>query len=234
METLARSLQVMGHSLLDFAYPPHCAVCGAHIEAAALLCAECWLAIEKARSTLASVNVAEPELADFKFIKNIILGEFSGVLQEAIYALKFRNQPQLGRELGRRMGVWRAESLAEVDYLLPVPLHPARMRERGYNQSEEIAIGLAEVLGVPMCNGILHRAQNTRQQALLSAAERDSNLRGAFVQVGKLPAGARIAVVDDVLTTGTTLQACAETLQTDRLWAIVLARPRAAEIQQSA
>ena len=74
METLARSLQGMGHSLLDFAYPPHCAVCGAHIEAAALLCAECWLAIEKAKSTLAAANVAEPDLTDFKFIKNIILG----------------------------------------------------------------------------------------------------------------------------------------------------------------
>ena len=87
METLARSLQGMGHSLLDYAYPPHCAVCGAHIEAAALLCAECWLAIEKAKRTKASVNIAEPELIDFKLIKNIILGKFSVVLQEAIYTL---------------------------------------------------------------------------------------------------------------------------------------------------
>ena len=99
--------------------------------------------------------------------------------------------------------------LASIDYLLPVPLHPARLRERGYNQSLEIASGLAVALGVPMCNGLLHRRKNTRQQVLSSAEERGDNLRGAFSQVGQLPVGARIGLVDNVLTTGATLQACA-------------------------
>ena len=80
------------------------------------------------------------------------------------------------------------------------------MRDRGYNQGEETAICLAEGLGVPMCDGMLHRAQNTRYRALLSATGRDSNLCGVFVQVGKLPATVRIAVFDEVLTTGTTVQ----------------------------
>ena len=121
------------------------------------------------------------------------------------------------------MALWRAEHLASIDYLLPVPLHPARLRERGYNQSLEIVSGLAVALGVPVYNGLLHRRKNTRHQALLSAEERGDNLRGAFFyQVGQLPVGARIGLIDDVLTTGATLQACAQALQTDHLSSIVL------------
>ena len=93
-----------------------------------------------------------------------------------------------------------------------------------YNQSLEIASGLAVALAVPMCNGLLHRRKNTRQQVLSSAEERGDNLRGAFSQVGQLPVGARIGLVDNVLTTGATLQACAQALQTDHLSSIVLAR----------
>ena len=111
---------------------------------------------------------------------------------------------------------------------MAVPLHPARLRERVYNQSLEIASGLAVALAVPMCNGLLHRRKNTRQQALLSAEARGDNLRGAFSQVGQLPVGARVGLVDDVLTTGATLLACAQALQTDRVSSIVLARAKGA------
>ena len=76
--------------------------------------------------------------------------------------------------------------------------------------------------------GVLHRRKNTRQQALLSAEERGDNLHGAFSQVGQLPVGARVGLVDDVLTTGATLHACAQALQTDRLSSIVLARAKGA------
>ena len=90
-----------------------------------------------------------------------------------------------------------------------MPLHPARLRERVYNQSLEMASGLAVALAVPMCNGLLHRRKNTRQQVLSSVEERGDNLRGAFSQVGQLPVGARNGLVDNVLTTGANLQACA-------------------------
>ena len=221
--------QEMVRALLDFAYPPQCAVCLADIEARMILCDSCWSEIEKIKDERLS-----PATSDIKynypiFNENIILGDFSGVLQEAIYALKFRNQPQLGQALGRHMALCLAERLAEIDYLLPVPLHPARLRERGYNQSAEIARGLAAVLGVPVCDGVLRRNKNTQQQALLPAGERSANLHGAFSQVGTLPVGVRIGVVDDVLTTGATLQAVAEALHTDCLSAIVLARPKQGE-----
>ena len=105
-----------------------------------------------------------------------------------------------------------------------MPLHPARLRERGFNQSAEIAAGLGAALGVPVCHGVVRRRRNTRQQALLSSEERRANLRGAFAPVAALPASVRIGIVDDVWTTGETMVACAQALGCDRLWAVVLAR----------
>ena len=130
------TLQTWGCALLDFAYPPHCAVCEADIEASALLCGSCWAEIVPRRPH------SRVEDGGRAFEKIVALGPFTGALQQAIYALKFRNQVRLGRALGERMGQCLAGQLAPLDCLLPVPLHPARLRERGFNQSAEIAAGL--------------------------------------------------------------------------------------------
>ena len=99
--------------------------------------------------------------------------------------LNFSNQVRLGRALGERMGECLAEQLASLDCLLPVPLHPARQRERGFNQSAEIAAGLGAALGIPVCHGVVRRRKNTRQQAFLSAEERRANILGAFASRGR-------------------------------------------------
>lgn len=217
------TLQTWGRALLDFAYPPHCAVCEADIEAAALLCRSCWAAIEPRPPR------PPAEAGCRAFEKVVALGPFTGVLQQAIYALKFRNQVRLGRALGERMGQCLAEQLAPVDCLVPVPLHPARLRERGFNQSAEIAAGLGVALGVPVCPQLVRRRRNTRQQALLSAEERRANLCGAFARLASPPASARIGIVDDVWTTGETMAACAQAVGGDRVWAVVLARSGAGD-----
>ena len=218
------TLQTWGRALLDFVYPPHCAICEADIEAAELLCKSCWAEIGSHRSH------PQTEGGSHAFEKVVALGPFTGALQQAIYALKFRNQVRLGRALGERMGQCLAEQLAPLDCLLPVPLHPARLRERGFNQSAEIAAGLGAVLGVPVCHRVVRRRRNTRQQALLSAAERRANLRGAFALMAAPPASARIGIVDDVWTTGETMTACAQAVGGDRLWAVVLARSGAGDL----
>ena len=218
------TLQTWGRALLGFAYPPHCAVCEADIEDDALLCGACWAEIVPRHP--------RPRVEDggHGFEKVVALGPFTGALQQAIYALKFRNQVRLGRALGERMGRCLAEQLAPLDCLLPVPLHPARQRERGFNQSAEIAAGLGAVLGVPVYHRVVRRRKNTRQQALLSAEERRANLRGAFALVTEPPAGARIGIVDDVWTTGETIAACAQAIGGNRLWAVVLARSGADDL----
>ncbi|MCE2450353.1 MAG: ComF family protein [Candidatus Latescibacteria bacterium] len=218
------TLQTWARALLDFAYPPHCAVCEADIEAAELLCESCWAKIVPRRPH------SRVEDGGRAFEKIVALGPFTGALQQAIYALKFRNQVRLGRELGERMGQRLAEQLAPLDCLLPVPLHPARQRERGFNQSAEIAAGLGAALGVPVCHGVVRRQRNTRQQAFLSAEERRANIRGAFASVAALPASFRIGIVDDVWTTGETIADCAQAVESDRLWAVVLARSGAGDL----
>ena len=218
------TLQTWGRALLDFAYPPHCAVCEADIEAAELLCGSCWAEIVPRHPRSRAEN------GERTFEQVVALGPFTGALQQAIYALKFRNQVRLGRALGERMGQCLAEQLAPLDCLLPVPLHPARQRERGFNQSTEIAAGLGAALGIPVCHGVVRRRKNTRQQALLSAEERRANLRGAFAPVAALPASVRIGIVDDVWTTGETMIACAQAVESDRLWAVILARSGADDL----
>ena len=93
-----------------------------------------------------------------------------------------------------------------MDGIIPLPLHPARVRERGYNQSFEIAYGLAEALDVPLVRGWAW-TQNTRQQSQLNAEERRANVRLAFRWRG-VPPGRAWALVDDVITTGATISAC--------------------------
>jgi len=92
------------------------------------------------------------------------------------------------------MGLCLTGMLAPIDYLVPVPLHPARLRERGYNQNAEIAAGLGEALGVPVKYRAIRRCKHTRQQALLSVGERHANLDGALRWIGVRPVGVRMGL----------------------------------------
>jgi ComF family protein len=104
------------------------------------------------------------------------------------------------------------EGMEDVDLIIPVPLHRSREKERGYNQSLLLAIAIGEVLEVPVRKEVLIRKRRTTSQTKLSAEERVRNVSGAFrVPHGKIE-GSSILLVDDVLTTGATLNACTEAL----------------------
>lgn len=229
----------LGKALLDFVYPPSCLACErAMPEAADYLCAACWekilyLAPDRCRRCgcpleregAFCLNCAtwEPD-----FERAVVLGRFAGPMQQAIHALKFKHHRELGIELGCRMGELLRDALEPVDLLVPVPLHPARQRERGYNQSLCIARGLAAALGVGVEDEVVQRRVNTRQQALLDAGQRRENLRDSFCCAKPLPEHGCIGLVDDVLTTGATLDACALALFAGgarRVWAVALASP---------
>jgi ComF family protein len=172
------------------------------------VCESCWKAMAENRS-LRGENIARDKsqvVAD----SAVVWGDFSGVLRDAIHALKFAGRPRLGRELGRRMAEEKKHQLAHLDALVPMPLHAARLRERGYNQSVEIAFGLADVLEVPVLEGWVERKKNTQQQASLRAEERLLNVRDAFVWKRRMDPGQQLGLVDDVVTTGATMRACIE------------------------
>lgn len=124
------------------------------------------------------------------------------------------------RQVCRHMGEILARELQPsgffegVDYLLPVPLHPGRMRTRGYNQSLLLAEGISRMTGISVCDGILRRVRNNQTQTHKSAWERQENASHLFQLAGdtRQLEGKHVMLVDDVLTTGATLTSCAEVL----------------------
>ena len=152
-----------------------------------------------------------------------MLGPFAGVLREAVHAVKFAGHRRLALELGATLASRPGfESFECIDLLIPVPLHPTRLRERGFNQSLLIARGIAAASGITVAADRVRRVKATRQQAMLTAAERASNLLSAF-EASELPPGVVVGLVDDVITTGSTIGSCAESLAARGASVVVLA-----------
>jgi len=141
-----------------------------------------------------------------------VLWEFveNSPVQLLLHRLKYGNSPWLGIETGRQMArILKHDHDADaIDAVVPIPLHRARYLERGYNQSEWIAQGCAESLGVSLVPGLLRRTRATVSQTTLTKEERYTNVAGVFeVRHDTLVKGKRILVIDDTLTTGSTLKA---------------------------
>ena len=139
------------------------------------------------------------------------VGPFSGWLRDAIHSFKYHHEwarvEQLGPHLAKVVG-----QLQPIDALVPVPLHRNRLRERGFNQSAVLATMVGEQLGIPVLSA-LERTRATAQQTGLSAAERRLNVEGAFAVRGAGDlGGTQLLLIDDVVTTGAVLNACATTL----------------------
>lgn len=130
---------------------------------------------------------------------------------EMLHALKYAGMVRVGRMLGRAMGrvMNRHSFFSGVDLIVPVPLHRHRERERGYNQSLEIARGVADVTGLPLNASAVVRAVDTSTQTLLTAEARMDNVKGAFVVARSEDiVGKHVLFIDDVLTTGATTISC--------------------------
>jgi ComF family protein len=137
---------------------------------------------------------------------------YGGAVATAITAFKYRSRPDLARPLGELLVRVALPLAGAVDVVAPVPLHPTRLAERGYNQAALLARPVARALDVPFLPRLLERCRVTPKQAELDRAARDKNVTGAF-RAQTLAGGARVLVVDDVRTTGATLSACEEALR---------------------
>lgn len=187
--------------VLDWLLPEGCAACGQGPGAGgALLCPAC----------------AEPCLLPHRFrIEGCpVFAAFRHrePIKSVIHQFKYSSRPELARRLARAV-VERAPELATLDspVLVPVPLHPKRLAERGYNQSALLAQGLARILGVATSVRALERRSDTRHQVTLSREERSANLRE---QIALRARPARdVVLVDDVFTTGATARACFDALR---------------------
>jgi len=157
-------------------------------------------------------------------------GAFDGALRELIHLFKYGGVVPLATPLASLLGivVHNEPTLAAVDVVVPVPLHPRRQRLRGYNQAEYLARKLANQLALPLDARSFVRIRDTASQTGLTPRQRRENVRGAFAVRARSPFDAkRILLVDDVCTTGATLNACARTLKragASEVQAVTLAR----------
>lgn len=183
--------------------PRRCPGCDAQLGREAGLCLRC-------RAALTPRVEAYSPLSPRPEGHLLTLGAYRGTTRRAVRALKFGGARDLAGALGAALAAGVPASW-QVSAVVPVPLHPARERERGFNQSALLAGALAAALPVP-CVPALRRTRATAQQARLHAGERSANLAGAFqADARRLPPGS-VLLVDDVLTTGSTLTACQDAL----------------------
>lgn len=136
-----------------------------------------------------------------------------GRVQTMIHRLKYRNETMIGTRLGQRYGalIKTQTLLADVSVVVPVPLHRHKLRSRGYNQSDYFAKGLASIMNIAWDPNLLIRSKKTQTQTDKTRGERIENMKNAFALKRKKNY-AHILLVDDVITTGSTIEACADTL----------------------
>ena len=219
-------------ALLDLLLPPRCGSCRA---LGSWLCAPCRVKIRRLEEPLCPRCGAEGEsrrcpcLSRLRHLSRLrAVAAYEGPLERAIHRFKYEGWRALARPLARLLDDRLAVDGLPAGLLTPVPLHPSRRRRRGYNQSELIARELSRSLRLPLATG-LQRLRDTPPQVGLDRLRRRENVEAAFRWQGSLLGGQPILLVDDVATTGATLEACATALKaagSGSVTGIVLARVR--------
>lgn len=212
----------LGHSLEDFIglfFPGLCVSCGERlVSQERFVCFSCWRDLPVTNFHTDAENkvsrlfwgrvLFENATSFFSYRKG-------SNYQKLIHSIKYKGLWELGFETGRRFGfvLAEAENFKSVDVIVPVPLHPKKQKKRGFNQSEWIARGMAASMNKPVSVGNLVRKRFTQTQTRKSRFERWQNVEGMFdVAEPAAFAGKHILLVDDVVTTGSTLEACAAQL----------------------
>ena len=148
------------------------------------------------------------------FKKAIAVGVYEGTLSEAIHILKYQKKQAMAKHLNAMITDVLFQGFADSDIVIPVPLHKKRLNERGFNQSLLISHHISKRFSIPLCMEGLQRTRWTRPQIELTRDERLKNVKGAFAAgAGFKPEGKKIILVDDVYTTGATVNECAKVLK---------------------
>ena len=183
-----------------------------------LFCLSCKLALPYTDQ----IDIPENELeyriyGRFKIIRAAALFRFrkGGKVLEVIHQLKYKNRPQVGVELGREYGrkILATTNFPKPDLIIPIPLHYKKKHTRGYNQAYEFGRGIAEIIGVPITEDILIKVSQSSSQTRMNRLERLENVMNSFkLKNEKKLIGKHVLLVDDIITTGATIEAAAQKL----------------------
>lgn len=232
METALRTRVVAGRiarAALDLLLPPLCLGCARPVGAAGTLCPKCWQALDLIErpycerlgtpfsadlgyGLISPKAIAEPP----SFTRARAVARFDGTGRLLVHRLKYSDRLDLAGAMGKWMSRAGAEVLAEADVLVPIPLHRWRFWGRRFNQAGELAKVISRDTGLAVTHEALLRRKATKSQVGLTASERARNLSGAFRvgPEGKVHiAGKRVVLIDDVMTTGATLNSAARVLR---------------------
>ncbi|MBS1620413.1 MAG: ComF family protein [Bacteroidetes bacterium] len=207
-------LRVLKDSFLHFLFPHICSGCGSDLlSSESSLCLRCMDALPETNFEIHPGNPVEKKFwgrlpiekatAQYYFTKE-------SLIQTLVHRVKYKRDKDLGLQLGRLMGssIKKSDRFS-VDALIPLPLFPAKEKRRGYNQSLLLCEGISEIMQIPVLNDVISRPQLTETQTRKGRIERWVNMEGKFIlQKPEAIQNKHILLIDDVITTGATLESC--------------------------
>lgn len=212
---MVSTVKKYAEDFLSLFFPDLCCACGDHLVSQEYqLCTTCLYDLPYTNFHLQADNPVARQFWGRIPVKDAFAYLYfhkQGKVQNIIHHLKYKNRPLLGNLLGEMCGreLRTHDYASSIDLIIPVPLHPSRLRSRGYNQSHCIAEGLSTILHIPLGDKYLHRFKSTSTQTRKGRFERFENMVEVFsLQEADHLAGKHVLLVDDVITTGATLEAC--------------------------
>ncbi|MBC7946956.1 MAG: ComF family protein [Chitinophagaceae bacterium] len=208
------AISEVGHSLFHLLFPQVCTGCGGDLPfTETTLCLRCLDSLPDTRFEFHPDNPVEKKFWGRLPLSGATASYYftsESLIQHLMHEFKYRGNKELGRQLGRMMGNHiQSSGRFDVDALLPLPLFLSRQKKRGFNQAEILCQGIAEILKIPIMTSAIARTHSTDSQTNKGRIERWKNMEGNFIILdNELISGKHLLLVDDVITTGATLEAC--------------------------
>lgn len=211
----------MIRDFFNLIYPQQCASCKSPLLASEKhICANCWAKMPYLNEQLSYENSVSKILSgktNFKKATSLLKYDKNGIAQNIIHEIKYKGNKQLATFFGEILGKLINPQITDVDFIIPVPLHKRRLRERGYNQSLLICEGVQKTIKKPINKELLSRVIYTSTQTQKNRHDRYDNIQKAFICNTNNLEGKSVLLVDDVITTGATIEACCNSLNNSQV-----------------